>query len=187
MGTWRCPLTNWKLLILFIHISNENHGKSNCSNTPLTATKSWNRQTMQHKAIKLMASMMAKELTLGIKDSVEDVSAMFKRMAPLKPQASAWSIFSEQPQERGETSVLSGGTAEPAVKFTFGSSAAVPAVNPVPRPEPFISPVINKPAAGKISEQVLGQSGRGGTGFGDFGGLRNGCGGRQNRDHFRRA
>ena len=133
------------------------------------------QQTMQHKAIKLMASklavagiiegsfseeglaamsecedmtsMMAKELMLGIKDNVEDVSSMFKRMALLKPQVSAWSIFSEQPQERGETPVLSGGTAEPAVEFTFGSPAAVPAVNPVPGPEPFISPVINKPKA----------------------------------------
>ena len=133
------------------------------------------QQTMQHKAIKLMASklavagiiegsfseeglaamsecedmtsMMAKELMLGIKDNVEDVSSMFKRMALLKPQVSAWSIFSEQPQERGETPVLSGGTAEPAVEFTFGSPAAVPAVNPVPRPEPFISPVIHKPKA----------------------------------------
>ena len=75
------------------------------------------QSTMQHKAIKLMASklaaagmiegsfseeglaamsecedmtsLMAKELMLGIKDSVEDVSAMFQRMALLKPQSSA--------------------------------------------------------------------------------------------------
>ncbi len=86
------------------------------------------RDTMQHKAIKLMASklavagiiegsfseeglaamsecedmttLMAKELMLGIKDSVEDVSAMFKRMANLKPQAAAWSIFAEAPPPR---------------------------------------------------------------------------------------
>ncbi len=37
---------------------------------------------------------------LGIKDSVEDVSAMFKRMANLKPQAAAWSIFAEAPPPR---------------------------------------------------------------------------------------
>ena len=82
------------------------------------------RDTMQHKAIKLMASklavagiiegsfseeglaamsecedmttLMAKELMLGIKDSVEDVSAMFKRMANLKPQP-PHGLFSRRP------------------------------------------------------------------------------------------
>lgn len=72
------------------------------------------KHTMQHKAMKLMASklavagiiegnftdeglaamsecedmatLMAKELMLGIKDNVEDVSAAFKRMAFLKPK-----------------------------------------------------------------------------------------------------
>lgn len=113
------------------------------------------QQTMQHKAIKLMASklavagiiegsfseeglaamsecedmttMMAKELMLGIKDSVEDVSAMFKRMALLKPQASAWSIFSEKPQAKGETVMLESVEAEPAVEFTFEMSVPVAA------------------------------------------------------------
>lgn len=42
-----------------------------------------------------MTTLMAKELMLGIKDSVEDVSEMFKRMANLKPQTAAWSIFAE--------------------------------------------------------------------------------------------
>ena len=129
------------------------------------------QSTMQHKAIKLMASklavagiiegsfseeglaamsecedmtsMMAKELMLGIKDSVEDVSSMFKRMALLKPQASAWSIFSERPRERDDTPLVAGSTAKPAVEFTF----APPALTPVftPKPELIISPAIEKP------------------------------------------
>ena len=58
---------------------------------------------------------------LGIKDNVEDVSSMFKRMALLKPQVSAWSIFSEKPQEQEATPLLASGTAEPAVEFTFAT------------------------------------------------------------------
>lgn len=79
------------------------------------------KNTMQHKAIRLMASklavagliegsfseeglaamsecedmatIMAKELMLGIKDSVEDVSAAFKRMAILKPSELVGPVF----------------------------------------------------------------------------------------------
>ena len=40
-----------------------------------------------------MTTLMARELMMGIKDSVEDLAATFKRMAMLKPQTAAWSIF----------------------------------------------------------------------------------------------
>ena len=149
------------------------------------------QHTMQHKAIKLMASklavagiiegsfseeglaamsecedmtsMMAKELMLGIKDNVEDVSSIFKRMALLKPQVSAWSIFSEKPQEREETPLLASGTAEPAVEFTFGTPISAVAAGLTPKPELLISPVTNKPkatarknkAAAEINEDQL--------------------------------
>ena len=110
-----------------------------------------------------MTSMMAKELMLGIKDSVEDVSSMFKHMALLKPQTSAWSIFSEKTQERDETPLSGGNTAEQAVEFTFGDPPSALAPNPVPKPELLISPVTNKlkatarkkRAAAEISEDQL--------------------------------
>lgn len=109
--------------------------------------------TMQHKAIKLMASklavagiiegsfseeglaamsecedmttLMAKELMLGIKDSVEDVSAMFKRMANLKPQAAAWSIFAETPKAQDDTMLAVQHSDELLVEFTFGAPTPV--------------------------------------------------------------
>lgn len=124
---------------------------------------------MQHKAIKLMASklaaagiiegsfseeglaamsecedmttLMAKELMLGIKDSVEDVSAMFKRMASLKPQTAAWSIFAETPTSQDNTAWLEEKTSEPLVEFTFGMPAPVntpTAVQPVFAPAPAV-------------------------------------------------
>ena len=124
------------------------------------------QHTMQHKAIKLMASklavagiiegsfseeglaamsecedmttMMAKELMLGIKDSVEDVSAMFKRMALLKPQASAWSIFSEKPQKKDESMLSVHTAAKPAVEFTFEAPTLAPA--------PITAPIFDAPA-----------------------------------------
>ena len=129
------------------------------------------QSTMQHKAIKLMASklavagiiegsfseeglaamsecedmttMMAKELTLGIKDTVEDVSAMFKRMALLKPQASAWSMFSEHTQPLNNTPLLGSVAEEPALEFTFGAPASNPAA--IFPPEPIAA----KPAKAK--------------------------------------
>lgn len=122
------------------------------------------RDTMQHKAIKLMASklavagiiegsfseeglaamsecedmttLMAKELMLGIKDSVEDVSAMFKRMANLKPQAAAWSIFAEAPTAQDETVLVKKAVNEPIVEFTFGNP--VPLQTPKPRAFPTL-------------------------------------------------
>lgn len=145
------------------------------------------QQTMQHKAIKLMASklavagiiegsfseeglaamsecedmtsMMAKELMLGIKDNVEDVSSMFKRMALLKPQVSAWSIFSEKPQEQETTPLLTSGTAEPAVEFTFGTPISTAAADPIPKPELLVQRITEKPkaAARKKKEAEIGE------------------------------
>ena len=97
--------------------------------------------------------MMAKELTLGIKDTVEDVSAMFKRMALLKPQASAWSIFSENTPSQDDTPLVSSAAAEPALEFTFGAPASNPAA--IFPPEPIVAkPAKAKPAArkGKTAE-----------------------------------
>ena len=101
--------------------------------------------TMQHKAIKLMASklavaeiieggfseeglaamsscddmtsQMAKELMLGIKDNVEDVSAAFKRMRHIKHEPELWQhhIFADKPVEIG-TGTRNG---TQTVEFTF--------------------------------------------------------------------
>ena len=136
------------------------------------------QSTMQHKAIKLMASklavasiiegtfseeglaamsecedmttMMAKELMLGIKDSVEDVSSMFRRMASLKPQAAAWSIFAETPTARDNTVLKQAATAEPLVEFTFGEPPAPQKAKPA-SPAPFPLPPVqrNTPASAK--------------------------------------
>ena len=131
------------------------------------------QHTMQHKAIKLMASklavagiiegsfseeglaamsecedmttMMAKELMLGIKDSVEDVSAMFKRMALLKPQASAWSIFSEKPQKKDESMLSVHTGAKPAVEFTFET--------PIPASEPIAASIFDAPAQNAAAKE----------------------------------
>lgn len=89
--------------------------------------------TMQHKAMKLMATklavagiieggfseeglaamsqcedmttLMAKELMLGIKDNVEDISAAFRRMAILKPaeKAADFDVFADKPVVIGES------------------------------------------------------------------------------------
>ena len=92
--------------------------------------------------------MMAKELTLGIKDTVEDVSAMFKRMALLKPQASAWSMFSENTPSQDDTPLVSSAAAEPALEFTFGAPASSPAS--IIESEPIAAkPAKAKPAAWK--------------------------------------
>jgi superfamily II DNA or RNA helicase len=89
--------------------------------------------TMQHKAVKLMgtkiavasiieggyseeglaamsrcedlATIMAKELMLGIRDSVEDVSAAFRKMATTKPKAERKSelvTFGDEPERHAE-------------------------------------------------------------------------------------
>jgi len=144
--------------------------------------------TMQHKAIKLMASklaaagiiegsfseeglaamsecedmatLMAKELMLGIKDSVEDVSVMFKRMANLKPQTAAWSIFAETPTNQDNTALLEKQINEPLVEFTFGTpaSVSVPAAAAYPAfiPAPAVqSRAKVKPQKSKISEDQI--------------------------------
>ncbi len=46
--------------------------------------------------------MMAKELMLGIRDSVEDVAETFKRMALLKPKAADPPTVSEAPPPQAE-------------------------------------------------------------------------------------
>lgn len=150
------------------------------------------QDTMQHKAIKLMASklavagiiegsfseeglaamsecedmttLMAKELMLGIKDSVEDVSAMFKRMASLKPQAAAWSIFAEAPTATDNTILVESKADEPLVEFTFGEPVPVPLpkIAAPQKPHPVFTPVSasqshTKPKArkSKISEDQI--------------------------------
>ena len=130
------------------------------------------QHTMQHKAVKLMASklavagiiegsfsaeglaamsecedmttMMAKELMLGIKDTVEDVSAMFKRMALLKPQASAWSIFSEGGQPQDVAPLADSASVEPALEFTFGVPSAATVLPPVLSAKASAAPVAVK-------------------------------------------
>ena len=111
-------------------------------------------QTMQHKAIKLMANklaaagiiegsfseeglaamsecedmatLMAKELMLGIKDSVEDLAATFKRMALLKPQQAEWSIFSDTLTARDHTKLVERTPDQPVVEFAFENHAEAP-------------------------------------------------------------
>ena len=128
---------------------------------------------MQHKAIKLMASklavagiiegtfseeglaamsecedmtaIMAKELMLGIKDSVEDVSSMFRRIASLKHQTAAWSIFAEKPTARDETVLKQTPVSEPLVEFTFGESAVSRPAEPEPA-TPFPFPAVQRSA-----------------------------------------
>lgn len=74
-----------------------------------------------------MTTLMAKELMLGIKDNVEDVSSAFKRMAFLKPSSEppgpSFVFGTKEPQKAAP--------AEPAelVRFTFG--APVPCVSTI--------------------------------------------------------
>lgn len=127
--------------------------------------------TMQHKAMKLMASklavaaiieggfseeglaamsqcedmttLMAKELMMGIKDNVEDVSAAFKRMAFLKNSSEGRLVaFADKPVPLS----MRGAAKTELVEFTFiptqparAVSAEVPAqvsVFDLPLPEP---------------------------------------------------
>ncbi len=143
------------------------------------------QSTMQHKAIKLMASklavagiiegsfseeglaamsecedmttLMAKELMQGIKDSVEDVSAMFKRMANLKPQAAAWSIFAETPTAEDSTVLVRQEVSDPLVEFTFGDPGSVKgpglsAQEPIPAPIQPAKPRTETKARSRRSE-----------------------------------
>ena len=75
---------------------------------------------------------------------------MFRRMASLKPQAAAWSIFAETPTARDNTVLKQAATAEPLVEFTFGEPPAPQEVKPAP-PVPFPLPSVqrNTPAAAK--------------------------------------
>ena len=106
-----------------------------------------------------MTTLMAKELMLGIKDSVEDVSAMFKRMANLKPQAAAWSIFAEAPTAQDETVLVRKAVNEPIVEFTFGNPVPLQTPKPVitatsvstPMPKAAVKP----PAKRKSAKAVI--------------------------------
>lgn len=109
-----------------------------------------------------MTTLMAKELMLGIKDSVEDVSEMFKRMANLKPQTATWSIFAESLTPVDNTVLEEKMVNEPLVEFTFGEPAPIQKQSPSRTSTPLPYPVTAaKPAArhktpkSKISEDQI--------------------------------
>jgi superfamily II DNA or RNA helicase len=119
------------------------------------------QDTMQHKAIRLMAaklavagiieggfseeglaamsqcddmtSQMAKELMLGIKDSVADVSSAFKKMSFIKPGAANYPavVFTDRPVPIGQAAA---GTSR-TVEFTFVPAAAAKAVTVFETPD----------------------------------------------------
>jgi hypothetical protein len=70
-----------------------------------------------------MTTMMAKELMLGIKDSVDDVSSAFKKMAFLKPQTATDNlvIFADDPVALDPVQRK----AVPLVEFTFGNDKTI--------------------------------------------------------------
>ena len=134
------------------------------------------QNTMQHKAIKLMAaklavasiieggfseeglaamyqcddmtSQMAKELMLGIKDSVEDVSSAFKRMAFLKPKDSNVSqntvVFADTPVE-----IMQAANTKPStVEFTFSTPVTPKKDSSAIVQTEFRIPAVKKPKRG---------------------------------------
>lgn len=107
-----------------------------------TLTRQYRRE-LSHDGVyaEAMTTLMAKELMLGIKDSVEDVSAMFKRMANLKPQAAAWSIFAEAPTAQDETVLVKKAVNEPIVEFTFGNPVPLQTPKPVIAATPVSTPM----------------------------------------------
>ena len=141
--------------------------------------------TMQHKAIKLMASklaaagmiegsfseeglsamsecedmttLMARELMMGIKDSVEDLAATFKRMAMLKPQTAAWSIFSDE--VRKTDSAVLGRSSPSILEFTFGTEErTVPQAAVLPQDSPVFfetAKAEHKRKKGEVDEDQL--------------------------------
>jgi hypothetical protein len=143
------------------------------------------KHTMQHKAIKLMASklavagiiegsfseeglaamsecedmttLMAKELMMGIKDSVEDLAATFKRMALLKPQAASWSIFAETPKPKDNTVLSVPSAQEPAVEFTFGipPEQKAPPLSPASQPLSAVKHSVKKSKRTEICEDQI--------------------------------
>jgi hypothetical protein len=72
-----------------------------------------------------MTTLMAKELLLGIKDSVDDVSDAFKRMAIKKPEG--FDIFTDTPFVQSETTPDT-----VAVEFTFDADAGTPEPKELP-------------------------------------------------------
>ena len=141
------------------------------------------QNTMQHKAMKLMASklavagiiegnfseeglaamsdvqdmasMMAKELMLGIKDSVEDVSVAFKRMAFLHPKPAsnvpALPVFTDAPETA--TEVVG---AVPLVEFTLAPTFTEPepALEPPAAFYPFARPRRSAKTAAPDKNQI---------------------------------
>ena len=96
----------------------------------------------------------------GIKDSVEDVSAMFKRMANLKPQAATWSIFAETPTAEDSTVLVRQEVPDPLVEFTFGDPESVKgpglsAQEPIPAPVQPVKPRTPRSRKAEISEDQL--------------------------------
>ena len=63
---------------------------------------------------------------LGIKDSVEDLAATFKRMALLKPLQAEWSIFSDTLTARDHTKLVERTPDQPVVEFAFENHAEAP-------------------------------------------------------------
>ena len=130
--------------------------------------------TMQHKAIKLMGTklavaaiieggfseeglsamsqcddmttLMAKELMLGIRDSVEDVSSAFKKMAFLKPKKQTWEVivFADEPAAL-ETAMRVTASAPQFVEFSF----AMPITEEVPQPA-----AVRKSHVTEVADQI---------------------------------
>ena len=76
-----------------------------------------------------MTTLMAKELMLGIKDSVRMFPPCSSAWQP-SSQSAAWSIFAEAPTAQDETVLVKKTANEPIVEFTFGNP--VPAQTPKP-------------------------------------------------------
>ena len=91
--------------------------------------------------------------------SVEDVSTMFKRMANLKPQSAAWSIFAEAPTAQDETVLVKKTANEPIVEFTFGNPVPAqtpkPAITSTPVSASTPKAAVNPPAKRKSAKAVI--------------------------------
>lgn len=104
-----------------------------------------------------MTTLMARELMMGIKDSVEDLAATFKRMAMLKPQTAAWSIFSDE--VRKTDSAVLGRSSPSILEFTFGTEErTVPQAAVLPQDSPVFfetAKAEHKRKKGEVDEDQL--------------------------------
>jgi superfamily II DNA or RNA helicase len=82
-----------------------------------------------------MTALMAKELMLGIKDSVEDVSALFGRMAVPGRREAVCGVFSDIPPEMHGSPDTAGPAEFTFVEFTFTESPK-PQIRDTETPEP---------------------------------------------------